>query len=180
MNFRIVRIDSTRLNEYQKIPIAFEVRSIFDVTDDQLLIERPLCTPYIKDYDQIEGGVGWSTMDLTNWGIFLLLDQTNDDDEPIGGAMVAMPECALWDLRVAPKHRRSGAGRALVEHILHWLRIEHPDQRQLTIETQNTNVAACRFYASIGAMLIDVDREAYVNVETVKDEIRLNWAVALG
>lgn len=177
MTFRIIQIDSTRLNEYKKISIAFEVRSIFDVTDDQRLIERTISTPYIKDYDQIDGNV-WSTMDLTSWPIFLVVDQMNND-EPIAGAMIALPEFALWDFRVAPEHRRSGVGRMLFQHILNWIRTEHKDQSQLTIETQNTNVAACRFYASFGAILIDVDRKAYVDVETVKDEIRLNWTIEI-
>ncbi|CAF4857108.1 unnamed protein product, partial [Rotaria magnacalcarata] len=44
----------------------------------------------------------------------------------------------------------------------------------MSIETQNTNVSACRFYAAMGARLGDIDRKAYEHNEQVKDEIRLN------
>ncbi len=52
----------TDLPAYATVPIAFTVRSTFDVTesgehpDDFVLNERPVETPYIKDYDALDGG----------------------------------------------------------------------------------------------------------------------------
>lgn len=175
MTVRIVQIDRERLSDYDQIPIAFEVRSIYEVTDDQTLIERPIHPPYVKDYDQLEAERSWSNMDITRWGIFLAFDESRPS-QPLGGAMVAMPECALWDLRVAPSCRRSGSGRMLLKHAVDWAR-QQGNAKRLSIETQNTNVAACRFYAAMGAKLGDIDRKAYQDVEQVKEEIRLNWYI---
>ncbi len=55
----------------------------------------------------------------------------------------------LWDLRVHPDHQRSGVGSALLDRAVEWSRAE--GMTQLKIETQDTNVAACRFYAARGA-----------------------------
>ena len=177
MTIRIVQIDRESLSVYEQIPIAFEVRSIYEVTDDKELIERPIHPSYIKDYDQLDevADESWSSLDISQWGIFLAFDET-ETSKPLGGAMVAMPECALVDLRVAPPYRRAGVGRLLLKHALHWAR-EQRTTAHLSIETQNTNVSACRFYAAMGAELGDIDRHAYQNVEQVKDEIRLNWYI---
>ena len=44
--------------------------------------------------------------------------------------------------------------------------------RQLRVETQNINVAACRFYAQRGCILQGVHRGIY---QEVPDEIQLLW-----
>ncbi|CAF1519544.1 unnamed protein product [Rotaria magnacalcarata] len=181
MTYHIVQVDNSRLSEFNRISISFEVHSVYDVIDDQekiTLIERPLLTSYVKDYDQLESNSphSWSSMDTSGWGIFLALDATDNDKPPIGGAIVIMPECTLWDLRVLPTYRHLGVGRALFKHAIEWCK-----QQRITtcmsIETQNTNVSACRFYAAMGARLGDIDRKAYEHNEQVKDEIRLNWYI---
>jgi GNAT superfamily N-acetyltransferase len=182
MTFRIVQVDNSRLSEFDNLPISFEVHSVYEVIDDNeqiQLIERPLLTPYVKDYDKLTSNLShsWSNMDTTDWGIFLALDKTQDD-KLVGGAIVAMPECALWDLRIAPSHRRLGVGRALFKHVIEWAKQQGITTR-MSIETQNTNVAACQFYAAMGAKLGDIDRNAYQNDEEVKHEIRLNWYLDL-
>ncbi len=180
MIFRIVQVDNSRLSEFDNIPISFEVHSIYEVIDDNeqiQLIEQPLPTPNVKDYDQLNSNSShsWSDMDTTGWGIFLALDQTQND-KPVGGAIVTIPECALWDLRVAPSHRRFGVGRALFKYAIEWAKQQGVTTR-MSIETQNTNVSACRFYAAMGAKLGDIDRNAYEHDEEVKHEIRLNWYI---
>ncbi len=182
MTFRIIQVDNSRLSEFNKIPISFEVHSIYEVIDNNeqiKLIERPLLTSYVKDYDQLNSNLSdsWSNMDTTNWRIFLALDETQND-KPVGGAIVTMPECALYDLRVAPSHRRLGVGRALLKHAIQWAK-QQGVTTCMSIETQNTNVTACRFYAAMGAKLGDIDRNAYQNDEEVKHEIRLDWYIDL-
>lgn len=44
--------------------------------------------------------------------------------------------------------------------------------RQLKVETQNVNVAACRFYARQGCVLTSVHHNAYPGLP---DEIQLLW-----
>jgi streptothricin acetyltransferase len=182
MKYRIVQVDNSRLSEFDNIPISFEVHSIYEVIDntEQIeLIERPLLTSYVKDYDQLNSNLSdpWFNMDTTSWGIFLALDETQHD-KPIGGAIVTMPECALCDLRVAPTHRRLGVGQALFKHAVDWSKQQEITTR-MSIETQNTNVSACQFYAAMGAKLGDIDRNAYRNDKEVKHEIRLNWYIDL-
>jgi hypothetical protein len=46
------------------------------------------------------------------------------------------------------------------------------DCRQLKIETQNTNVQACRFYERLGCQLRAVDRAEYPELP---QEIQLLW-----
>lgn len=183
MTLHIIQVDNSRLSEFKKIPISFEVRSIYEVIDDDheqiKLIEQPILNSYIKDYDQLDANLShpWSNMDTTNWGIFLALDESQDN-KPVGGAIVVMPECALEDLRVIPSHRRLGVGRALLKHAIQRAKQQGITNR-MSIETQNTNVSACQFYASMGAKLGDIDRNAYENDEQVKHEIRLNWYIDL-
>ena len=176
MPFRIIQVDSSRLTDFYQISIAFEVRSIYDVFEKNgsiELVERILDQPYTKDYDALDSNSFelWSKMNTSTWGIFLAIDE-----KPIGGAIVTMPDCALYDLRVASAYRRSGVGQDLFQHALQWAKRQELTQC-LSIETQNTNVSACRFYAAMGAQLGDIDRNAYRDDEQVKDEIRLNWYI---
>lgn len=171
MTFRIIQVDHSRLVEYYQISIAFQVRSVYDVIEENgsiKLNERVLEEPYIKDYDALESNYAL-TMNTDTWGIFLAIDE-----KPIGGAIITMPDCALYDLRVAQSHRRFGVGRALFQHAFQWAKKQN-STTCMSIETQNINVNACRFYAAMGANLGDIDRNAYENDERVKDEIRLNW-----
>ena len=50
---------------------------------------------------------------------------------------------------------------------------------QLKVETQNINVAACKFYASRGCHLGAINRYGYVNCEEAKHEVMLLWYVEL-
>ncbi|CAF4768225.1 unnamed protein product, partial [Rotaria sp. Silwood2] len=40
------------------------------------------------------------------------------NDKPVGGALVTMPECALWGLHVAPSYRCLEIRRALLKHAI--------------------------------------------------------------
>ena len=83
----------------------------------------------------------------------------------------------LWDIRVIPEQRGQGIGKLLFEHAAAWSKAK--GCVQMKIETQNVNVNACRFYEAQGAMLGDIRRFAYQHDHRVKDEIQLNWYLAL-
>ena len=51
--------------------------------------------------------------------------------------------------------------------------------KQLKIETQNTNVPACRFYASCGCRLGAIDRYGYAHDPRVAHEAMLLWYLDL-
>jgi ribosomal protein S18 acetylase RimI-like enzyme len=119
---------------------------------------------------------------MKNWGLFLALEA---GAQPVGGAILAwntdgvdMLEgrrdlAVLWDLRVLPERRGQGIGKQLFRHAAAWA--QERGCVQMKIETQNTNVPACRFYAACGARLGDIRRFAYRDDPPVAHEAQLNW-----
>lgn len=183
----IIEISNSRILEYEKVPISFIVESILDVelVDHGLggirLIERPVQL-YRKDYDAYGSPAFWQEkFNLNNWGIFLALD----GDLPIGGVAMALNTngvtandsqnnlAVLWDIRVLPERRRAGIGRSLFEIAVNWSKSK--GCAHMKIETQNTNVNACRFYAAMGANLGDIIGHAYCQEQSLAAEIQMNW-----
>ena len=183
----ITEIPFTRLDDYARIPIAFEVRAVFDAELAQnglggMHFHERAVAPYIKDYDLLHSPLTWPRkFDLKNWGLFLAVD----GGQPVGGAVVAWNTSGvdmlegrsdlsvLWDIRVLPERRGQGLGGRLFQHAAAWSKAR--GCTQMKIETQNVNVAACRFYAAQGARLGDIRRFAYRAEPSVAHEIQLNW-----
>jgi hypothetical protein len=127
MLIEIMEDSVAALAEYARIPIAFEVREVFDVTERAgglggfVLTKRTLDVPYVKDYDEIEAEspAHWAErFDVSNW-VFLA---AHSEGRRVGGAALAFYTegiemfegrrndlAVLWDIRVAPEAR----GRAL-------------------------------------------------------------------
>jgi GNAT superfamily N-acetyltransferase len=175
------------LEEYASVPIAFEVSMVLDVTEvgDGLvkfvLTERRIDAPYVKDYDAIKGEhpTTWAKrFDVSGWGVLA----AKAEGRRVGGAVVVFDTprldmlegrgdlAVLWDIRVSPEARSIGVGSALFRAAEAWARGR--DCRQLKVETQNINVAACRFYARQGCVLAAVNRLAYPGLP---DEIQMFW-----
>ena len=177
----------TDLLEYARTPIVFTVDRVLDVTARSdgprgfMFSERRLEAPYAKDYDALdgEGPLLWPRrFDLANWALFT----ARLAGRRVGGAVVAFDTpgltmfegrrdlAVLWDVRVSPDARRKGVGSALFERVEAWA--QRHGCRQLKIETQNTNVGACRFYERQGCQLRAVHRGAYPELP---EEIQLLW-----
>lgn len=175
------------LTEYARIPIAFAVRRILELTvrgnglGGFILSERSLAAPYIKDYDAIEGEgpTRWaSRFDLTNWQVFA----AQAEGRRVGGAVVACDTpglimlegrsdlAVLWDIRVATDARGQGVGTALFRAAEKWAAAR--GCRQLKVETQNINLPACKFYERQGCALGSIHRFAYPELP---DEAQLLW-----
>ena len=189
----IGEVGPDRLPAYARIPIAFEVRTVFRVESLHLgfrLVEEPVQVPYVKDYDASDDPDGrvlnWPRhFDVSNWGFFFALV----DGEGVGAAAVARHTPAvhmlesrddlavLWDLRVRPERRRQGTGTVLFRHAADWARSK--GCRQMKIETQNTNVPACRFYAAQGCVLGGVNRFGYAACPAAAHETMLLWYLDL-
>jgi GNAT superfamily N-acetyltransferase len=182
------------LVEYTRIPIAFEVRSVYRVEELSpdmpgfRLVEELLAESYIKDYDRYDGpdgaAVNWSRhFDVTRWGFFI----AREEGRAVGGAAVAFDTPALhmlegrtdlavlWDIRVAPGQRHLGIGTGLFRRAADWAR--EKGCRLLKIETQNVNVPACRFYTRQGCTLGGINRFHYTGDEA--DETLLLWYLDL-
>jgi GNAT superfamily N-acetyltransferase len=179
----------TSLVEHERIPISFEVRRVLEVEGQEApegfrLVERDVRSPYVKNYD-VDGESPTRSVvpfDLTNWVLLV----ARIGEERVGGAILAFDTpgvdmlegrsdlAVVWDLRVAPGHRRQGVGTLLWRAAAHWAR-GHAC-RQLKVETQNINVPACRFYERQGCRLGRVTRGAYAGLP---HEAQLLWYVDL-
>ena len=166
------------LEAYVQVPIAFEGRSRLDLDAlrEGRFVEIPV-VPFRKDYDALSPPADWpGRFDVRNWSLLLAAG---------GGAAVAwnapgvdMLEgrddlAVLWDLRVAPERRGQGVGRALVEAALDWA--WEKGCVEMKVETQDVNVAACRFYAAMGFRLAEIAPNAYPGL----DEAMLVWRLDL-
>ena len=184
MSLEIRQESAATLSEYQRIPIAFQVREVFDVTAEPKggfsLAARQLANPYQKDYDALgETPADWVLrFDVSTWAFFSAFT----DGQRIGGATVAFrsPDvdmlegrvdlAVLWDIRVAPSTRRGGVGSALFAAATTWAASQRC--RQLRVETQNINVPACRFYGRQGCVLGAARWGAYPDLP---EEVQLLW-----
>lgn len=174
------------LSAYASISIAYRVAEVLDPDspDSNGLLpfrSRTLHPPVLKDYDSLPGNhpLDWpARFDILNWGFVV----ARSGRARVGGAvMVAQPSdiamlegydelALLWDIRVAPAVRHSGVGSALLAAGESWALAR--GARVLKVETQNTNVPACRFYARHGFVLCAVHRGAYPEQQ---NEIQLLW-----
>jgi GNAT superfamily N-acetyltransferase len=174
----------SQLAEYAAVPIAFRVtHRVARADSGQRAPLREVLVPesYEKDYDALAGGSPreWAArFDLSHWGLFA----ARRDGVLLGGAAVApvmevmadveLPRgaAALWDLRVAPARRGEGIGTALFRAAERWAL----DRRcaWLVVETQDVNVAACRFYEAMGCRLASFEEDGYADVP---GEARLIW-----
>jgi GNAT superfamily N-acetyltransferase len=191
VDVRIVERPATRENlaAYAAVSIAFsaETRLRLQVEAQGLggfsLREEAVVPAERIDYDQFEPPAGWpDRWNLNGWALIMAYD----GEVLVGGAGVAWdsPEisflgrrkdaAALWDLRVRPEYRRRGVGSALFARAAAWAR--QCGCALLKIETQNTNVAACRFYVAQGCSLGAIDLHAYPDFP---DVVRLIWSLRL-
>ena len=179
------------VGELVRVPIAFEVERVFDVSaragglGGLMLSERRLDVPYVKDYDALRGEspAQWAErFDVSNWGLI----GAHSNGARVGAATIAFNTeginmlegrrdlAVLWDIRVALAARGRGVGAALFRAVEAWAAARGCGQ--LKIETQNINVPACRFYARQGCVLGAINRFAYPELP---DEVQLLWYKAL-
>lgn len=192
MPYEIQQIGPESLMLYASVPITFQVRSVLRLvpidrgTGGIRLVEEPVEQPWVKDYDEDESPMIWpQRFDVLNWAFFLVSDANN---RPAGAATVAFDTpgvnmlegrrdlSVLWDIRIHPEHRGRGLGTRLFQLAADWSRSRRC--REMKIETQNINVPACRFYASMGAVLGCINQYGYINTPYA-DEVMLLWYKAL-
>jgi GNAT superfamily N-acetyltransferase len=186
MTIRVMEETADNLPAYAQIPIVFRVESRYHLSlpesgDIGFLLSEERAEPYNKDYDAIagEGPLAWYTSwDLANWGFLACYV----DDRRAGGAAIAWKTeglcdlegrddvAALWDIRVHPDYRGTGVGFSLFDSAVKWAQAR--GCRVLKIETQNTNVPACRFNARQGCEMEEINLFAYT---PDLDEIQIIW-----
>jgi len=85
----------------------------------------------------------------------------------------------LWNLMIDLSYRQQGLGRRLWLQGLNYAR--RIEARAVMIETQNTNIPACRFYLSMGCQLMGFNESLYTSDALEKDttEFALFWTYFL-
>ena len=187
MNIDLSEAPITSVADLKEVSVAFNVDRICDVmpvgngSGGFTLLERTIDIPYVKDYDRIdgEGPTQWaSRFDITNWGFI----RAQSQGRLVGGAVIAFNTpgvimlerrkdlAVLWDIRVSPEVRERCVGSALLRAAEAWA--ISTGCTRFKVETQNINVAACRFYEQHGFVLRTVDRFAYPGLP---GEIQLLW-----
>lgn len=82
------------------------------------------------------------------------------------------------DIGVDVSLRRRGIGRALLKKAEEWAK--ERSYPGVMLETQDTNVAACRFYARSGFVLGGFDTFLYRASDRYREEIALFWYLVFG
>ena len=193
LNIEIHPVNSTTLIEYSTVPMRYEVESRFrvDLLDDGLggmvLSEERISPAYMRDFDVLdgEGPTRWlKKFDTSNWSVFF----ARKDGVAVSAAMAIFRTpnvfllggrddiTVLWDIRVAPEHKRSGVGSALLSAVADWAKTRGCDY--LKVETQDINVPACRFYHKQGCRLGEINRFAYTE-PWAADDVMLVWYLDL-
>jgi GNAT superfamily N-acetyltransferase len=182
---------------YAQIPSQFWVESIYRVEQIEdgygglRLVEEPLDQPFLRNYD-FDGNGGdnpaaWvREFDLGNWGLFVAMK----GDQPIGGITIALDGpvfparnlqrsdlTVLWDIRVHPEHKGQGIGTMLFQYAANWARQQ--GYGQLGLETDSSNVPACKFYTHMGCELGGILKYGYSGVPKVSDYAMLLWYLDL-
>ncbi|MFH5881337.1 GNAT family N-acetyltransferase [Liberiplasma polymorphum] len=170
---KIIEKNHQDLEDYSKIPMRFKRETIYHVNVINqglggFLLEEVTGDNKMHDPSFGEGPGKWKKMfDIKNWRIFIAYDK----DLPVGGIALAYQTkgcnrlegkddlIVVWDLRVHPDYKAQGIGKRLMNQADAFAK--EVKASQIKVETQNNNTNACKFYASQGYTLGEVNRFAY-------------------
>ena len=74
----------------------------------------------------------------------------------------------IEDIAVAKSHRKDGIGAKLITKAIEWAKSN--DLCGLMLETQDTNLFACRFYSKLGFQIGAVDTMLYANCDNAGEK----------
>ncbi len=104
------------------------------------------------------------------------------DELHVAGYLLATPGwngCAsIDDIAISRRYRRMGIGRRFMDEAVAGAGASN--LRAIRLETQSSNVSACRFYARYGFVLGGYDRYLYSQLdEDVRGDVALYWYLFL-
>ncbi|WP_088292098.1 streptothricin N-acetyltransferase SatA [Bacillus mycoides] len=83
----------------------------------------------------------------------------------------------IEDIKVEKECRGLGIGRKLIEQAKQWAK--DGEMPGIMIETQNNNVAACKFYEKCGFVIGGFDFLVYKGINEKNDEVAIYWYLNL-
>ncbi|MGZ9226837.1 MAG: GNAT family N-acetyltransferase [Anaerolineales bacterium] len=173
MQITIREIDENSIQHVDQCDSSFTIHSKLVLSAENGRISYTVLDipPYGKQYqpDEVDYSEYISNPDKT---IFLAYV----DNEPAGQIRIRKywnGYAYIDDFAVDAQHRRHGIGGALMQRAMEWAKDKgFPG---IMLETQNNNVAACRFYESCGFELGGFDVYLYKGLNRATDEIALYW-----
>ncbi|HFJ9285858.1 TPA: streptothricin N-acetyltransferase SatA [Bacillus toyonensis] len=79
----------------------------------------------------------------------------------------------IEDITVDKKYRTLGVGKRLVAQAKKWAK--EGNMPGIMLETQNNNVAACKFYEKCGFVIGGFDFLVYTGLDKTSDEVAIYW-----
>lgn len=79
----------------------------------------------------------------------------------------------IEDITVDKKYRTLGVGKRLVDQAKKWAK--EGNMPGIMLETQNNNVAACKFYEKCGFVIGGFDFLVYKGLDIENDEVAIYW-----
>ncbi|MDA1531026.1 streptothricin N-acetyltransferase SatA [Bacillus cereus group sp. TH260-2LC] len=77
------------------------------------------------------------------------------------------------DITVDKKYRTLGVGKQLIDQAKQWAK--EGNMPGIMLETQNNNVAACKFYEKCGFVIGGFDFLVYKGLDMTNDEVAMYW-----
>ena len=173
MEIRIDEIDRQNLKDANQCHYAFVVESVLALAAENGVIRHAVVPipPYEKRYppNEVDYTAYIDNADQTVFFAYV-------DDQLAGEIVIRQwwnKFAYIEDIAVASRFRRSGVGRKLIERAIYWAKKK--ELPGIMLETQNNNVAACRFYERCGFELGGFDRHLYRALHPDTKEIALYW-----
>ncbi|MBU7016327.1 MAG: GNAT family N-acetyltransferase [Theionarchaea archaeon] len=168
----IKEIDKKTMIDVHKVNGMFTVKSklVLSLKNNTLtyaIVEMP---PYEKRYEKDDIDATYiSDPDKTIYLAYI--------NETIVGHIILRKNwnnyAYVEDIAVDVQFRQQGIGKALLSHAKKWA--EEKELAGVMLETQNNNVAACKFYEKCGFILGGFDKYLYRGLHKNTEEIALYW-----
>lgn len=170
---KIINISNSNAADLNKIKSTFQVQSKLNVRMENNVIQY-----YFTDVESWEKSYEDEYIDINKY-----IDNENRQiyfayiNEDLAGQIILKTNwnnyCFIEDVRVAANYKGNGIGKQLIEVAKEWTISK--GLKGITLETQNNNASACKFYEKCGFILGGFDYLFYRQIKTVKDEVVLYW-----
>ncbi|MFZ1323072.1 MAG: GNAT family N-acetyltransferase [Ignavibacteria bacterium] len=168
----ISEINKNNHHYLNKCDEEFEISTEYKIefTEDSFKLREIAVNPYSKRYDNIKID---STELITGSDTVIYFGFYKDE---LAGQVFLKRywnNFAWLEISIKQKFRRKGVGKELIRASVNWSK--EKKLHGIMIETQNNNVAACKFYESCGFTLGGFDLNLYKGIEKHKNEVALFW-----